>query len=577
MTDRLCAHKKTQAGITFFEILLFVMAVGILVPIIAGMISAKQKIERTQLSQERLKVAHDALTAYFARTDVYPCPAPLNAAPNTARFGVGVNTDPVAGGVQSCEGSADGVGVYVSNSQRRPEYQVITGALPVRVLGLSDENIVDGWGKRIVYSVTDAYTESHPTQKARRQGAITIQDLNRNSSTNDVGNVIHTVMLFNQENRGAYNLQGRLLQPCGNGTDVADEMCNFDSVLRHTVSTSTGTQNSTYTGDIRYTSSGCTTNFDPPSYYSILLDSSGSMNKRSMCPSDLLGQPGYERGCSRMNVAQWAISNVLSAREKQLQKWGITNAKSGFSGFVKPSADEDGNNDDEIPDTRPKNIRSTADVLQYMTQENIRLGASANGNPLSEEAEGKFTSYCPAGGTPLGIHMQAMSRLMENSRGETRNPDPNGRHVLTIVSDGNGNKGNVTTLRAVEFILQNRPNTDIYVIDVGTSIDESGREVAQSTDLYNFWVDKTHVTKNGRPNPDYDPEIAERFKYSSAQTIEEQEVEREDGTTETVRSQVDNENFAQEVMDQFRESAGICSGEEYPSVPIPNACPSNMF
>lgn len=568
MANRLHVRKKTQAGITFFEILLFVLAIGVLLPIIAGMISTKQKIERTQLSQERLNAAQDALTAYFARTDVYPCPAPLNAAPNTARFGVGVNTDPTAGATQSCAASADGVGVYVANSVRRPDLRVITGALPVRVLGLSDQNIVDGWGKRLVYSVTEFYTIDNPTIKARRQGAISIEDLNDNPSTSNVGNVIHTVMLFNEENRGAYNLQGSLLEPCGDGGNLADEMCNFDSVLKHTIATSTGAPDTAYTGQIRYTSS-CTTTYDPPSYYSVLLDSSGSMDHRSVCPPDLASQPGYERGCSRMNVAQWAIRNVFNAREQQLRTWGIDNARTGFSGFVSPIPDED---DDDDGNNRPQRIRTPQDVLAYMNQGNLGLNPSP-GTTLADEAQNRFSTYCPAGRTPLGIHMQAMSGLMEDSREDNDRPDPSGRHVMTIVSDGNGNQGSVRTLAAVESILANSPNTDIYVIDVGTTVNERGQEVAQSTELYNYWIEKTHETINGRPNPNYDAEIARRFKYSSAQTIVEET--QDDGTV--VRNQVENENFAQEVMDQFNESAGICGGDAYTSQAIPNICPSSMF
>ncbi len=487
---------SSEAGFSLIETMLFVLVCAIFVPLIFSLLERKQKIERTEMTQERLKAANDALLAYYGQTGRYPCPASLTAAPDTQTFGVER--------VGACD-APTGDGYYLSLGRR--DFNVVTGTLPVRTLGLPDEMMLDGWNKRLVYAVTANYTDL-TLSALQKEGAITLRDGNDavvisqdelgNNSTNETGNIIHAVVAFGEEKRGAHTLGGALLQPCPAGNIKAAENCDYDAVLRHTVnSADTGT--ATYNNQVRYGSS-CINHFEPPAYYSILLDTSGSMQFRATCPPELMSDPAFAGDCSRMDVAQWAVRRALEARRLQLEAMNITNARTGFSGFTTTAYKAaHGGQGYDLTSTRPQ-------AQSYMGNIEINRDPDGDGIPNfntdAEAVEAKFAQYCPDGNTPLGIHIGGMHNTMSAAPAVGQPPVRQGRHVITIVSDGVNNAGNIWPNVIISRTLRDDPNTDIFFIDTGDN--QVLRELQQ--------------TMNERyPNPDGGDSL--RYKYFKTSEI----------------------------------------------------------
>lgn len=452
-----------EAGFSLIETMLFVIVCAIFVPLIFHLLEKKQKIERTETTQERLAAVDEAILSYYHEHGRYPCPASLTAAPDTDTFGV-----ERAG---NCDApSADGY--YTAQGRRL--FNVVSGTVPVRTLGLPDELMLDGWNKRLVYAVTANYTNAS-LSALQKEGAITLRDGDDtvvtnvdelgNNSTNETGNVIHAVVAFGEERRGARTLSGALLQACPAGNTKAGENCDYDAVFRHTISRA-DTGVATYNNQIRYGSS-CINHFEPPAYYSILLDTSGSMQNRATCPPELLNDPAFTGGCSRMDVAQWAVRRALEARRLQLQAAEITNARTGFSGFSTTAykAAHGG---------QGYNLTSTrAQAQSYMGNIEINRDADGDGtddfNTDSEAVEARFAQYCPDGNTPLGIHIGGMHNAMNVTPTVGQPPVRQGRHVITIVSDGVNNAGNIWPDSIISRTLRDDPNTDIFFIDTGNN------------------------------------------------------------------------------------------------------------
>ncbi len=450
--------RPSESGLTLIEILFFVFAIGIIFPAILGLLAQKQKIDRAELTQERLANANEALVAYYERTGSYPCPAPLNAALDTTNFG----KSPTAG----CETASAGLEITTG----RRGFKIVTGTIPVRTLGLSDDDMVDGWNKRLLYAVTANYTKTN-LEPLEKEGAITVVDGDRgangkgagNSATSEEGNVIHAVVSFGEEKRGAHDLLGNLIEACGASSDLAGENCNFDAVLRHSAAKSDGDSKNSYNNQIRYASS-CINKYAPPTHYSIVLDSSNSMALPTKTKDNPTGcAPGmsasvYVGGCSRIDVAQWALRRALAARKVQLDVTKLEGT-TAFTGFTSANYST-------------STVDKAYNAMGVVELQKLGPNGEQPTMTAAEEAEARLSAFCPKGNTPLGIHSLAMIKKMndiqvEHSPGKTPEQVKGETKVITLITDGENTTGNIEQIPALKQILKDNPDTKIMVIDVG--------------------------------------------------------------------------------------------------------------
>lgn len=156
-------RRRLAAGFTLIEIAIVMVVIGLLLS--GGLLAfapniEKARISRTNASLDRIE---QALRTYAIRYGCLPCPANGSIPTGTTDFGRALND----GGTAYAAGCA-GAGVTC---------QITTppdGTVPWVTLGLSEEDIVDGWENRISYYLSvapDAVFRAGTTAPCPARGA----------------------------------------------------------------------------------------------------------------------------------------------------------------------------------------------------------------------------------------------------------------------------------------------------------------------------------------------------------------------------------------------------------------------
>lgn len=383
-------------------------------------------------TQEKMDYIQDSLQFYMYRNGSYPCPAAFDAGLDTANFGLSVAAD-------CSDGTAGNVGTSTFRAAGRDGRMVRTGTVPVRTLGIPDDYMFDAYGKRLIFSVTEIYAVQG-TLAGDDLGAIAIQDSNGNDATSVAGNVVEIVYSMGKDNNGAYNQNGVLLQACDT-TVRSGENCDFgtDAVFTNSLNTSQREDNLL---DQRISFAPPKTviacddsSLVVPGRTAYVVDTSGSMAWAGQCPDDM-------PGCSRMDVAKWALRRSIPTRvysNTLIDDPGETYV----TGFV-------GVNTVSNVTSRLSNI-----LFNDPTAENYEAPQEMD---LLEDVEDKLGTLCPSGGTPIGIHMLAMAQQIGDGTEERPNK-------ITILTDGQNTNG-VDPVTAARQLQSSYPYIEVDVIDV---------------------------------------------------------------------------------------------------------------
>ena len=210
----------------------------------------KEVIDKDQETVEKNRIISLAISDYLMRHGRLPCPAPINAprdsqyfgredprnrsctqanyynglaAPNnfiTTRGIVSVNPLPPGTGANQRPGAAPG--------------NIKIGTLPVRNLNISDDYMIDGYGHRYVYAVTerlagyDTATGLANSNPNIDLGAIDLVDSSGNSLPSQRAHVKYIFFSPGADKRGAYDIEGALIQGC-NMTAAPGENCDWQN------------------------------------------------------------------------------------------------------------------------------------------------------------------------------------------------------------------------------------------------------------------------------------------------------------------------------------------------------------
>ncbi len=415
--------KSHVAGHTLISILFFMVALALIAKPAMDFYDAWRDKTATEQTSNRIEAINKAVRNYVTANGRYPYPAPMNAPFDTAEFGKEVNT-------AGCLTGANRPVVRSSGQGGRP---VCAGAVPVRTLGLPDDAIYDGYDHRFVYTVTEAFTAAAPSLTSI-MGAIRLVDGNNVNATREEGNIIFAVTSMGDDSVGAYSRNGNLIAACNDVNAASHENCNMDASLVNMANKSNTNTNQKFTQSLRFKSQDICeeTGEPPPAKVAFLLDTSGSMNSRAVCP------PGYSEPCTRMDAAHWAMRRVVGARQSlALDDDDLSTDFTGFTGM----------------DGRPL-INSQTPVLSP-----------------SDSIETHLRNMCPKGNTPLDEHMWALAARVGMGESVDR---PN---VIVIVSDGynNGegvNTGDKTTMEiAQEINTEYEGRVVVHIIDLGDNQD----------------------------------------------------------------------------------------------------------
>ena len=231
-------HFKSQAGSSLIGVALLTLIMGFL---ISGGLFLLQNYGTIQADQKSVDYSREiemALQNFVALEGRYPCPAPLNAAPDSPEFGKEGSAfcNTVDGGTFRVPGR-DGLDVRI-------------GAVPTRTLGVPDKIMADGYGKRYFYAITEDLTKTTANPQSDL-GAITLFDVNGRTVSETEGYILYALISPGEDLRGAYDLQGNLLEPCEIGTDAGNN-CDFTDATFRTVLKNFSGDSNTFTHNFAF-------------------------------------------------------------------------------------------------------------------------------------------------------------------------------------------------------------------------------------------------------------------------------------------------------------------------------------
>ncbi|WP_412033199.1 type II secretion system protein [Nitratireductor aquimarinus] len=219
-------YDHRAAGFTLIELVLVIIIGGILLGALSSALVVYVQQAELRSTQQRLDLVDQALQQYLSVNGRYPCPARLDAAPDTAEFGREVGPD--------CE-TASPSGFH--RTAGRDGREVLIGGVPVRTLNLPDDYGADAYGSRFAYAVTQALTAAELYD--RNEGGIAVIDSADNSVITPEGAAHYVVVSFGKDGAGGYSVGGILTEACPAGR-LDSQNCNNDATFRRTLQTGRG-------------------------------------------------------------------------------------------------------------------------------------------------------------------------------------------------------------------------------------------------------------------------------------------------------------------------------------------------
>ena len=157
-------------GFTLIEIAIVLVVIGLLLS--GGLLAIAPVLQSSRLTEtnSKLDLLEDALLLYAIRNGCLPCPATGTLASDNANAGLAVDNTQ---------------GAYTINCATDACTNV-PGVVPWRNLGISEEDIIDGFGYRISYAASDDLVETGDMVRSGTiwpQGDLTVQNTAGNAIT----------------------------------------------------------------------------------------------------------------------------------------------------------------------------------------------------------------------------------------------------------------------------------------------------------------------------------------------------------------------------------------------------------
>jgi prepilin-type N-terminal cleavage/methylation domain-containing protein len=239
--------RALSAGFTLIEVAI-VMLVGALVMGSAGtMLNDYLQSSRIALTQNRMQDIDNAIQQYLNVNGVLPCPATLNSPPDSSKFGVSLTdglAPPVAlsyaGDPNDCYNRAGGSGTFKTPgnlptvaANPANTSNLVIGAVPTRSLNMPDQEMLDAWGNRLVYAVSDYLTV--PGNYDPAQGSIALEDGNNNPLVGPVfrppSYAQYVIVSLGSDRAGAYSLSGSRSVTCPAAPALEAANCNYPTKM----------------------------------------------------------------------------------------------------------------------------------------------------------------------------------------------------------------------------------------------------------------------------------------------------------------------------------------------------------
>lgn len=198
--------KHAQKGFSLVQmsVILTVVALGMVTYIVGGQQGAPAK--RTDNTLERLDKIQDAMQGFKMAYGRLPCPADGTLAETNANFGKeAANNGSCTGGAPAANFS--GVG------------NVVAGVVPTKALQISDELMLDGYGRRISYVADERATE---TNSCSTLGDVPSGNVLIDDGTGSTVTALAALISHGQNGHGAFSASGNATRINSGSTDTSE-------------------------------------------------------------------------------------------------------------------------------------------------------------------------------------------------------------------------------------------------------------------------------------------------------------------------------------------------------------------
>jgi len=210
-------------GFTLLELSIVLVIIAVVVG--GGLTIFTNSLQASQfnVTVARMDAIESALANYAYANGRIPCPSDLLQPLSSATYGVEAGA-----GAGSSPGNATGVCVGASMVPQATfstsSTSVAEGGIPVRALGLSDDYMYDGWGRRLRYAVDPSMTVagSFPVSVTGTcsPSTITIQDASHTART---AAAVYAIISHGSSGHGGYTSNSALVNT---GNSSVDKLTN---------------------------------------------------------------------------------------------------------------------------------------------------------------------------------------------------------------------------------------------------------------------------------------------------------------------------------------------------------------
>lgn len=240
------SHLKPQSasGFTLIELSIVILIIGVVLAAVATPYRLYVMEQQRLTTEENMEKIANAISNHLKQNGRYPCPASLTSARGDADYGMETECDPTVttGPTPYPAWTTDGeclnglcfersirqVNLAIPPAAPNMVFPVIRrGAIPFRALQLAEDEVLDGYGNRIQYAVTEHLAV--PQGFLTNTGGVEIRDNADDTVLFEAGSAEFLVFSSGKDARGAYSLDGQLVQACQNGLSDS-ENCNTSTV-----------------------------------------------------------------------------------------------------------------------------------------------------------------------------------------------------------------------------------------------------------------------------------------------------------------------------------------------------------
>ncbi len=167
-------YHSRQSGFSLLELSVVLGIIALVVGMSLTVGEPQVKQEKIRNSWNELQVIKKSLALFGERYGRLPCPAPLNAAQNSATYGLSPS-------VADCDATPPAGITHVAAPAMK------YGAVPFKTLGLNEAMIADDWDNRYIYAVDNtSITAFDPDSN----GVLTVNDRGGNPITTEAAFVV---------------------------------------------------------------------------------------------------------------------------------------------------------------------------------------------------------------------------------------------------------------------------------------------------------------------------------------------------------------------------------------------------